>query len=533
MQELLEQAIDYLKGIWLKRRYIIISTWLVCPLGWVMVSQMDDVYESEATVYVDTQSLLKPLLKGISVDSDADYQVANKLQTLKGRENLKRIIRMTDLDIQAKNEQEFEAIVERLNEDLKITRAGRKNIYTISIQDKNPEMAKEIVKSTLTIFIENSLGESRSDTEGATRFLDEQIKEYENRLLASEAKLTAFKQKYSNVLMNNEGGYYAALNDTKGLLKKAELELSEAETRLVSAKAQLVGENPVFGLFSSSKVQTENSVSTTYDTRIAQLEENLDGLMVRYTEEHPDVKELKGRLEQLNKLRDKELEQYYQSLQSSTSSASPSFGSVDQNPVYQELKIQVNTFENEVASLKVRVKSYQDTLQDLENKIHTLPEIEAELVSLTRGYDINKEQHDELLKRKERAKLAKKAEETTEKISFEVINPARVPTEPVGPPRLLFLIGVTIIGVGVGVGLSLLFSQINPVVTSRNQVTRATGIPVFGVVSATEKLGLQTWHKKKTLIFVASNTMLFFVFMFFIAYALFPEEISAPLKGIL
>ena len=83
-----------------------------------------------------------------------------------------------------------------------------------------------------------------------------------------------------------------------------------------------------------------------------------------------------------------------------------------------------------------------------------------------------------------------------------MIDPPRTPTAPIGPKRLLLTLGVTFLGFGAGIGLSLLISQINPVVTSRNQVTKETGIPVFGVISATENLGLQQWHKRKRLIFI-------------------------------
>ena len=98
---------------------------------------------------------------------------------------------------------------------------------------------------------------------------------------------------------------------------------------------------------------------------------------------------------------------------------------------------------------------------------------------------------------------------------------------------MLFLVGSTIFAFGVGVGLSLLFSQVNPVVTSSSQVAKITGIPVFGVVSATENLGLQRWHKRKTLIFIISNSVLFIMLAFFMLYAIAPNVILAPIRGIL
>ena len=204
-----------------------------------------------------------------------------------------------------------------------------------------------------------------------------------------------------------------------------------------------------------------------------------------------------------------------------------------QNPVIQQLQIQVNQLENQVASTNVRVNDYRQQVKDLESKIHILPEIEAELTSLNRGYEITKTKYEELLIRKETAQLAQQADESTNSIQFRVIDPPRAPTEPAGPKRILFLVGTTILGFGVGVGLSLLFSQINPVVTSSRQISQATGIPVFGIVSAAKGLGLQQWHRRKTIIFVISNSILLIMLAFFILYAVAPNIILAPIRGIL
>ena len=171
MQEIFEQVLDYLKGIWIKRRYIMIATWIICPIGYYAVAQLDDVYESEARVYVDTQSLLRPLLRGLTVESNPEMQIRLMVQTLLSRPNLERISRMTDLDVQAKTSEEYENIINRLKNEIKISRVSvRENIFTLSIQDKNPEMAKNIVQSALTVFIENTLGETRSESDSAQKF---------------------------------------------------------------------------------------------------------------------------------------------------------------------------------------------------------------------------------------------------------------------------------------------------------------------------------------------------------------------------
>lgn len=532
MQELLEQVLDYLKGIWLKRRYIMISTWLICPIVWLYIAQMDNVYESEARVYADTQSLLRPLLKGLTVETNPNVQISLMIKTLLSRPNVERISRMTDLDIQAENAQEYEQLIASLKEDIKIKKESRENIFSISYENKDPEMAKNVVQSALTVFIENTLGENRSDSDSAGKFLDSQLKEYENRLLIAEGKLTTFKQKYIGILPGDKGGYYAQLKIEKDKLEQSKLELDEINTSILSAKKQLEGasNNPQR---SSSDITDANSVTTSFDQRIEQMEQKLDEMLLRYTEKHPDVSETKRLLDNLKNLRKKELDSYYKSLAENSNGSSSNLNALNINPIYQEINIQLNQLVNEEASLQVRVNNYQKKVTELENKIHIIPEIEAELTALNRGYEITKAKYEQLLNRKETAQLAKQADQTTSKINFRIIDPPRAPEKPTGPKRILLLIVVTLLGLGVGVGLSLLFSQLNPVVTSRNQVTKETGIPIFGVIAATENIGLQQWHKKKTIIFIISNLLLLGLLACFIIYSLFPEQILAPFKGVL
>jgi polysaccharide chain length determinant protein (PEP-CTERM system associated) len=528
MQELFDDLIDYLKGIWIKRRYIIISTWLICPVGWVFVSMMPDVYESKARIYADTQSILAPLLSGLTVQTNPDIQINLMVKTLLSRPNLERISRMTDMDIQAETPLEYENVINRLRSHIKIRKqGGRDNIFTISFEDNDPEMAKTVVQSSLTVFIGNTLGENRIDSDSAQKFLKSQIAEYENRLSSSEARLTDFKQKYSNMLPDQYGGYYNKLNIAKEQLQIIELNLLEAETQLKSARTQL-DTVPSESKSSQNKIQTSNSIKTSYDDRISELELSLDSLQLRYTDKHPDVVEATRRLAHLEKERAKEIAHYL----STTSSEDGSPLITSQNPVIQQLQIQVNQFENQAASLKVRANDYRTKVKDLENKIHVLPEIEAELIALNRGYNITKGKYEQLLNRQETAQLAQQADETTNKIQFKVIDPPRAATKPSGPKRILLFIVVTFFGFGSGMALSLLLSQLSPIATSTTQLSKATGVPVFGIVSANENLGLQRWHRKKTIIFVISNLFLLGILIMFMSYFLFPDAIQAPLKRI-
>ncbi len=529
MQEILDEVIDYIKGIWLKRRYIIISTWLICPIGWFFVAKMPDVYQSQARVYVDTQSLLRPLLRGLTVETNPNTQIRLMIKTLLSRPNLERISRMTDLDVHANNAEEYEAIIKRLKEEIKISSAGRENIYSLSIEDKDPEMAKNIVQAALTVFIENTLGETRSDSDSAQKFLNTQIKHYENILSADESRLADFKQKYSGVLPNQSGGYYNKLSASKEKLKAIALQILEKKTSLDSAKKQLAQSIRASAKTSrDNKIKGDNTIQTTYDQRIAELESQLDILKLRYTDRHPDVIEVSKTLTHLREQRTQEIKKYL----AQHNENSGNLNRLSPNPVIQEVQIQVNQLESDIASLNVRADNYRQQVIDLESKIHTLPEIEAELVALNRGYEITKGKYEELLSRRATAELAQQADETTDKIQFRTIDPPRAATKPSGPARFILFGAVTFLGVAAGVGISLLMSLLNQVATSTSQLSKVTGVPIFGVISANENLGLHKWHRKKTLVFISSNLLLLCLLILFVSYFLFPNLIQAPLKRI-
>ena len=104
MFELLEKLQSYLRGVWLKRRYVIITAWLICPLGWMYSLQLPDEYASTAKIYVDTKTLLRPLLRGLTIDTNPAQQLQVMTRTLLSRDNLEKIARLADLDLSTNSE---------------------------------------------------------------------------------------------------------------------------------------------------------------------------------------------------------------------------------------------------------------------------------------------------------------------------------------------------------------------------------------------------------------------------------------------
>ena len=211
MQEILEQIRNVVRGIWLKKRYIVIFSWLIAVFGWAAITTMPDKYSASARVYVDTQSLLKPLLRGMTVSNNPNEQVRLMVKTLLSRPNLEKILRMVDLDILANNQQEFDQLIQQLSSNISLARTSKDNLYTITYSGNDPVKATQIVQAVLKVFVDNTVGQSRDETQIAKQFFSEQIAEYERRLGAAEQRLTEFRQKNGHLISQSGNGYYTTL----------------------------------------------------------------------------------------------------------------------------------------------------------------------------------------------------------------------------------------------------------------------------------------------------------------------------------
>ncbi len=69
------QIQQYLNQLWERRWTIIAVSWFLCLAGWGYVALLPDIYRSSARIYVDTSSLLRPLLANIAVERNIRDEV--------------------------------------------------------------------------------------------------------------------------------------------------------------------------------------------------------------------------------------------------------------------------------------------------------------------------------------------------------------------------------------------------------------------------------------------------------------------------
>ncbi|GFD90329.1 chain-length determining protein [Tenacibaculum sp. KUL152] len=506
LQQTLLQFLDLVKGIWIKKRHVIIMSWLICPLGFLMVATLPDQYTSKAQVYVDTRSVLQPLLKGLAIQTDPDSEVRMMARTLLSRSNVEIIARESDLDITTNTADEFEELVTRLAYEIQLRSAGRDNIYNISFEHPNAVTAQRVVQETLDLFVEGSLGNNRRDTDTAGRFLEEQIAEYESRLSESEQRLANFKRQYNNILPLS-GTYYSRLQTLNSELEETRLSIRQTTEQVDSLKSQIKSQVASTNLGVTN--QDESVLKTRYDDRIKNLEEELDRLRLRFTDQHPDVIETQQLLDSLEIARKKEVDAFLASVDDETQGP--------MNELTQEIRLEMSRLQSEIASLKVKETDLQSKIAELESKVDLIPQIEAESTALNRDYDIMKKKYEELLARREAADLSRRAEVSAEELQFRIIEPPLVPNKPSGPHRIIFYTVVVVLGFGAGVGLAFVFSQLSPILVRPKQLLRLSDYPVWGTVSHLEYEKINKKNNRRLLVFIASSGAIMMIYCVLVA----------------
>src|SRR3990170_3732668 len=227
MEEILRQALTILRATWKHRHLGMIVAWIVGSVAAGVILRIPNQYEASARIYVDTQSILRPLMSGLTVQPNIEQQIMMLSRTLISRPNLEKLIRMADLDLDVKNKMQQEALIDSLADTLKIQGLGRDNLYTISFRDPDPGKAQRVVQALVSIFVESSLGDKRQDTDSARKFLEEQIGNYEKKLEEAENRLKDFKLRNIDLAASEGKSGIDRLGELSTQLNIARLQLRE------------------------------------------------------------------------------------------------------------------------------------------------------------------------------------------------------------------------------------------------------------------------------------------------------------------
>jgi polysaccharide chain length determinant protein (PEP-CTERM system associated) len=489
MKQELDRVLEEVRSAWRFRWFALGAAGIACVLGWLVVFSLPDRFAADARVFVDTRTALKPALQGLTTDQNVDAQINYVRQSLLEGPQLEQIAKDTGvLPATVTDERARARILDMLSDRIALTvvsagnqgdeRSTAGTIYSFHYTDLSRDRALHVVETLLTTFVEQTLGGKREGSEHAQRFLETQIKDYEQRLSAAEDKLAAFKKKNVGLMPSEQGGYFAQLQTETDAAKKADTDLSIALSRRDELAKQLHGDAAVSAAgISAPTIGGRAGGGGDTLSRIQEAQARLDELLLKYTDKHPDVIAARATLEELKQRRASELE----SLRRGDANAVASSGAGN-NPVYQNIQLELNKEDVEIAALRRELAQHQSTVAELRQRLNSAPQVEAEFQQLNRDYDVNKAQYTALLESYQKARLGERADNAGS-VRFEVVLPPTASLAPVWPRRTMLLGGIWVAAMALGAALAYALHLLKPIMGSVTAVNELTPFPVLGVVS--------------------------------------------------
>lgn len=505
MQDILDQVIAILRGVWRRRWLALGVAAMVCLGSWAVILTMPDKYEASARVFVDPSTALKPVIQGLAIEQDVNAELNLVRQTLMSRPHLQKILRDTGLAPRIPSPVALEKATDALADRIEIVSVAPvgsdgqplpSKVYTINYRDSNRDRSIKVVSILLDSFMEGTIGGKRNNSMAAQQFVERQIKDYEARLRAAEESLAEFKKR--NVGMVPEPGeqqsdYFSRLQNEIDAVKKTQTSLGIAETRRAALARQLRGEGPLAAGPTPSMTGPNGTLQPGGDTlsRIQETQAKLDDMLLRFTDKHPDVIALRQTLVDLKERRQHEIE----ALSRGEAGAAAATGA-SANPIYQSIQLALNQVDVEIAGLKGELSDHQQKVTDLRRMVDTMPQVEAEYARLNRDYNVNKAQYTALVDRLQKARLGEEAE-AKGSVRFEIIDPPTAAFRPVSPQRTMLILIAMLVAVAAGGGVAYVMTTLNPVFDSARQLAEFTGAAVLGVVSMSRDAGSAGAHKRQ------------------------------------
>ena len=394
--------------MWQRRWWGLAAAWVGAIAGAVALVMMPDKYEASARVFVDTDSILKPLMSGLAVQPNVQQQISIVTRTLLSRPNMEKLVRTTDLDLGLRTARDKDSLIDDLLGTIKLSSAGQNNLYIVTYRDPQPEKARRVVQSLVSMFVESSLGDSRKDADTARRFIEEQIQSYEKKLAEAENRVKEFKLRNMG-LMNTDGRDFFA---RMGALSRADQQgppgaagggavprRHEARARgggIVRSHAGTGGSAPRGGDRRPRDRRAPPVVEAEPRRHAAALYRQAPG-----RRQHPARhRRARGGEEEGDRGPQAEDEGRRTARMAG-------------NPVAQQLKIALAESEANVASARAQLAEYEARFNQARGNAQRVPEIEAELAALNRDYEVQRRNYEQLVTRRESVQLAGELDSTS------------------------------------------------------------------------------------------------------------------------
>ncbi len=419
--------------VWCVLLFIVVS-FAILGIGMLVPKK----YTTGALLVADTTNIIEPLLKGRAEVTKVDRTEQAK-EVIYTRGLLELVAQQSGLVSADASPNEMARVVRELRGGLMI-KPEKNNFFRVTFSSSDPDTAFEVVNNVINTFIEDSSRKKREESLAAYNFIDTQVQAYRRQLELAEQRLKDFK---GQSLDGTEATVTSRIVQLRTEIEALKISIEETQARMSTIQQQLSNE----GQYLQVKSQVDD-MRQRRQTLASQLEQ----LLLSYQENYPDVISLRSQIAEL----DTAIEQIQ--------SSGEVYGNVSrvENPLYEELRKQLQAADVDLRGQKRRMQSLVHLQEQEFERAQRVASNQAELSELTRDYNVTQSVYDEMLQRKENARLSMSLDMEGQGINYRIQEPATFPLYPMGIRFIHFVVVGPFLGLMFPLGLLVLYVLLDP-----------------------------------------------------------------------
>ena len=422
-------------------------------------------YQSQVIIFVDESNSIKPLIedKRKQVRSMSDRASAAE-QMLESRDLMQQVAEDTNIfgqDAAHLSPVDLENRMDMIREGLTVQPLG-KSYFGISYTGHDQRTVYLITQKLGQLFISQSDQLKKQESRSAYDFINRQVQAYEQQLQQAQENLKNFESKNT---AGTDQEVSSKIADLRGKIELAQLDLQESQAAKTSLENQLKG---------VGQTVTQGETEDLYQNRINTLQQQLDNLRLKYKDSYPDIVNLKQQIQQLKK--------QHKAAVANHSADQMTQGKQVINPLYQTLRSQLATTAAKITSTQTRLKALKALLAQTKERMKQVQASKAKYAELTRGMEVNKDIYNDLLKRREKARVAMRLDLDGQGLNYKIQESAQYPLVPSGPKFPMFASAGILLGLIAPFGLAAAYAQVDPRIRDKNGIEEELELPVLTVI---------------------------------------------------
>ncbi|AHX13682.1 hypothetical protein CH75_11155 [Dyella jiangningensis] len=427
-------------------------------------------YVASTTILAQESTIITPLMEGAAAPTGNKNRANMARDVIFSHKVMTKILEVGGWTATHPSPVEQDRIIEGIKSRT-LVQIARDNLITITYNDNNARRTYEVTRAFAQLFISESLASKQRESRDAYEFINSQVEAYRKKLTDAEDKLKAYRDANADARPGSEADTAARISQLRTQIESSRMDLMERRSQEASLASQLNGE---------SEVNTVQTADGALRAQLGELQAQLSKLLLTYTDSYPDVVRIRHQMDDLKR----QLSSAEQHQQAARMAGTPTAldSSVTFNPAYQQIKTQLASTRASTAAAAARMSASESMLQSELQRSTRIANSENVTAELTRDYNVNRDVYQDLLKRRENARVSMNLDAEQRGLNFLIQNPAVMPLTPSGLRFMHFGLAGIALSIAIPLGLLIALVWFDPRVRSTWQIEHAIGVPVLATI---------------------------------------------------